>query len=470
MRTFLHKQMTMQPTTSIKSSTLTRTHVDQVYDPPTTFNLQRRTGNQFLLRLLQNNTEEHNRLFSGAVLPRRGQDSITDKAPEPTPEFGSRIDSLTGRPLSENERIFFEPRFGMNFSKVRIHTDSNAAQMAASIRAKAFTAGKNIVFGQGEYLPGTDSGKRLLAHELTHTIQQAAVGERYCVPTIRRQYSSDTLRSNDLADGARLASLSWGRSSVYAFKGSSYPTPRISRTNTKIVQREVACSRMAIPYEIVSGDTATGIARRHHTTVACLQSLNPGVTLSRINPGQSINVPVSTCSVPVPTGQDRQLLAGAVFAEAQQSRSPNDEREAIASTFQNRIIHVRRWGNATFCPSITGQRRTNQAAQDARDFGSTLLGSIRTGSAAYGGGQWDKVMDSNRMRPSADICARIQPGELAPLHRAIQAANAMYGRQGRRFFVAFNQARNRPPSARMELGARIAAHSFYKFRQGRECG
>ena len=394
-----------------------------------------------------------------------------EKTSEPTPEFQSRINTLNGRPLPESEQTFFEPKFGMEFSKIRIHTDSNAAQMAASIQAKAFTVGNDIGFGQGEYLPGTDSGRRLLAHELTHTVQQAAVEETYGAPTIRRQCSAnDTRRSNDLAEEARFASLAWDRSAVYASKRNFYPTLKVSRTNTKMIQREQACSRMAIPYEIVRGDTATKIARRYNTTVACLRDRNSGVDLDRIRPGQSINVPVSTCSVPVPTGQDKQILAGAIFGEAEQSRMTNDEREAIASTFQNRVFHVQRWADPSFCPNITGDSRSSQEAQDVGDFGRTLLQSISKGSLAYGGGQWNKVMDSDIMRSSADICTRIQPGELAPLHRAIQAANAMYGNRGRRFLVAFNRAQNQPPSPRMKLEVSIAAHSFYRFKQDRECG
>ena len=80
-----------------------------------------------------------------------------------------------GKPLSEEVRNFYEPRFGYDFSNVKLHTDNIAAKSAQSINALAYTSGNNIVFNSGQYSPTTESGKRLLGHELTHVIQQASV-------------------------------------------------------------------------------------------------------------------------------------------------------------------------------------------------------------------------------------------------------------------------------------------------------
>jgi Domain of unknown function (DUF4157) len=76
-----------------------------------------------------------------------------------------------GEPLDPATRAFFEPRFGHDLSSVRLHSDEQAAQSADSIRARAYTAGHDIVFGQGRLAPTTE-GRRLLAHELTHVVQQ----------------------------------------------------------------------------------------------------------------------------------------------------------------------------------------------------------------------------------------------------------------------------------------------------------
>jgi hypothetical protein len=77
-----------------------------------------------------------------------------------------------GSPLSDEARSFMEPRFGTDFSDVKVHTDSSAVQMNQDIQAQAFTHGQDIYFNSGKYSPDTNEGKSLLAHELTHVVQQ----------------------------------------------------------------------------------------------------------------------------------------------------------------------------------------------------------------------------------------------------------------------------------------------------------
>ncbi len=77
-----------------------------------------------------------------------------------------------GQPLDHATRAFFEPRFGHDFSSVRIHSDAAAAQSARMVNARAYTAGSNIVFESGQYDPVSSTGRSLLAHELTHVVQQ----------------------------------------------------------------------------------------------------------------------------------------------------------------------------------------------------------------------------------------------------------------------------------------------------------
>ncbi|MCW3162441.1 eCIS core domain-containing protein [Chryseobacterium oryctis] len=78
----------------------------------------------------------------------------------------------SGQMMDNNTKGFMESRFGVDFSSVRIHTDSQASTMSKELNARAFTVGNDVYFNQGEYSPSTSSGKFLLAHELTHTIQQ----------------------------------------------------------------------------------------------------------------------------------------------------------------------------------------------------------------------------------------------------------------------------------------------------------
>lgn len=77
-----------------------------------------------------------------------------------------------GQPLSTGVRAFMEPRFGFDFSHVRVHTGEKAAESSHDLRASAYTVGSNIFFNAGEYQPGSFAGRKLLAHELTHVVQQ----------------------------------------------------------------------------------------------------------------------------------------------------------------------------------------------------------------------------------------------------------------------------------------------------------
>jgi hypothetical protein len=92
-----------------------------------------------------------------------------------------------GQPLSDGERRFFEPRFGAGLGAVRVHTGPRAAALADAFSAQAFAWGPHVVFGAGRFAPQTAPGRRLLAHELAHTVQRDGDGAR---PTVQRQPSA----------------------------------------------------------------------------------------------------------------------------------------------------------------------------------------------------------------------------------------------------------------------------------------
>jgi flagellin-like hook-associated protein FlgL len=103
------------------------------------------------------------------------QKEFDSATPLVTPSMAANIHSMShhsGSPLPPATRAFFEPRFGADFSQVRVHTGSRAAETSRSINARAFTIGNNIAFGPGQFLPESPSGNQLLAHELTHVVQQ----------------------------------------------------------------------------------------------------------------------------------------------------------------------------------------------------------------------------------------------------------------------------------------------------------
>jgi hypothetical protein len=109
--------------------------------------------------------------------------------PRSTPVVVANIGALRGggSPLPASSRRFFEPRFGVDFDHVRLHTDARAADTASAINAKAFTIGRDIAFAAGQYSPGSAEGQHLLAHELTHVVQQSCA-----VSPIAQRKQSDT--------------------------------------------------------------------------------------------------------------------------------------------------------------------------------------------------------------------------------------------------------------------------------------
>ncbi len=112
---------------------------------------------------------------------RQGTEQHIPNAPPAAEEQGSSTSVLSaakdglrspGRPLDPEVRAEMEPRFGHDFSHVRVHTNSEAADSARSVNAAAYTVGHDVVFGPGRYEPQSGEGRRLIAHELAHTVQQ----------------------------------------------------------------------------------------------------------------------------------------------------------------------------------------------------------------------------------------------------------------------------------------------------------
>ena len=95
------------------------------------------------------------------------------QTPQASPGLANQIRSLNGagQPLPRSARDFFEPRLGCDFSQVRVHTGPRAAAVSRALNAQAFTLGRDVVFGSGQYELRTAAGQRLLAHELAHVIQ-----------------------------------------------------------------------------------------------------------------------------------------------------------------------------------------------------------------------------------------------------------------------------------------------------------
>jgi len=121
-----------------------------------------------------------------------------DTTPEVAHNLESQIRAIQGggKPLTESERAYFESRFDYDFGHVRVHTDAQAAGSARAVNARAFTVGQDVVFGEGYYAPETSAGKNLMAHELTHVVQQhsAADGFMQVPKQLQVQLKSDALQ------------------------------------------------------------------------------------------------------------------------------------------------------------------------------------------------------------------------------------------------------------------------------------
>jgi hypothetical protein len=124
------------------------------------------------------------------------------------PPIAGEILSSSGQPLDPDTRAFFESRLAFDFSRVRIHNDHYAAESAGAVSAHAYTIANHVVFGAGRYAPGKPEGNRLLAHELTHVIQQ----EISKTPRVQRQSSGEEKENaertkilTEFTDGAGLS-------------------------------------------------------------------------------------------------------------------------------------------------------------------------------------------------------------------------------------------------------------------------
>lgn len=131
-----------------------------------------------------------------------------------------------GEPLPPATQQFMESRFNHDFSQVRVHADRRAAESARAINALAYTAGRDVVFGAEQFSPDTSAGCRLLAHELTHVVQQSETPDR--LPAIQRQTGFNSLLTSPLTpvSGFNLP-----------VKSVEFETPEtISATNPKLVE------------------------------------------------------------------------------------------------------------------------------------------------------------------------------------------------------------------------------------------
>jgi hypothetical protein len=151
-----------------------------------------------------------------------------------------------GQPLDAATRAYFEPRFGQDFSGVRVHTGTSAAQSARDVNAHAYTVGQNMVFDAGRFAPGTHEGRRLIAHELTHVVQQTSL----------RLSQSTRLQRQPRSSGRREATIevSW------------------SEDEEKFYSRVVAALGVSAGFRGINAGTYNAASATEHTLYALVSA------------------------------------------------------------------------------------------------------------------------------------------------------------------------------------------------------
>jgi outer membrane protein OmpA-like peptidoglycan-associated protein len=158
--------------------------------------LQRTIGNAAVQRMLridesgdgdEREADRSAEEVAGSAGSRRAGDRSNTTGQAGAPPSVHAVLRSSGQPLDGATRAVMEPRFGYDFSQVRIHSDAAAAKSARDVNANAYTVGQHIVFGADRFVPHTEEGQRLVAHELTHVVQSSGAAGPALAGVVRRQ-------------------------------------------------------------------------------------------------------------------------------------------------------------------------------------------------------------------------------------------------------------------------------------------
>jgi hypothetical protein len=160
--------------------------------------------------------------------------STFDTQRSEVPPIVHEVIRSTGRPIDPDTRAFMESRFGHDFGNVRVHTDAKATESARTVNAHAYTVGHDVVFGENKYAPTTHAGRELLAHELTHTIEQQ--GSTNWVGAMLK-IGDPADRAEHEADAAARVVLGPGRASHQPGTSRRDSSPAIQPDSPRVLRR-----------------------------------------------------------------------------------------------------------------------------------------------------------------------------------------------------------------------------------------
>jgi LysM repeat protein len=266
-------------------------------------------------------------------------------SPDVVPPIVHEVLRSPGRPLDVATRAFMEPRFGHDFSQVRIHADAKAAESARAVNALAYTVGRDVVFGAARYEPGTEAGRRLLAHELAHVVQQGG-GQ------------SDQARAQRGGAAQQGGALGGARPTLLQRQHEPEPAP-VAGERSHVVQ---------------AGETLSEIAWAQYRDVGMADAIaraNGLTDPNRIVPGQALVLP------PAPVPPSGAAPGGAAPAPApttartQRLVSPLHYAYVVAQGDSlSRIVHAE-YGDASYV-SLVAQRNAIPAPNYPIFAGATL--------------------------------------------------------------------------------------------------
>ena len=178
------------------------------------------------------------------------QQETTGEGGNAAPPMVHEVLGSPGQPLESTTRRFMESRFGHDFSQVRVHTDAKAAESAQAVQAQAFTRGRDVVFGAGQYAPETRRGKRLLAHELTHVVQQQG-----SLAQLGGNYRNGNMIPGTAPAGMLMRVISYGSGCSARLEEAQRNIPRAQRSAARWAR--VGTASLADP------DNVSRLLRRH---------------------------------------------------------------------------------------------------------------------------------------------------------------------------------------------------------------
>jgi hypothetical protein len=222
------------------------------------------------------------------------QRSAVNAGPNQVPPVVHEALNETGHPLESNTLSFMESRFRHDFSGVRVHTGAKATESAEAINAHAYTSGRDMVFNSGRYDPGSAPGRRLIAHELAHIVQQQeGLPHRFSKDSIVGPDDQSEHAAERLAGDVMSGTMTPGQGGIGP-KSQAIPSSGVQSFGTPVIQRlvnenKVNCRTSGLPALGFTGDQAVAaIKAANEGAINMAQNAENSIFLAQLPFGQML--------------------------------------------------------------------------------------------------------------------------------------------------------------------------------------